>query len=287
MNALEIIRFCYENYSRNNRCPDCKNDCKNSCKQCLEDIHMDRIKRRYNCNNIIYCYVCRYMLKYMSEFYYLFRNNDELRSLDDYTILSVGCGPCSDLLGIAHYVGSSRPNVSIKYIGVDLNPYWGNVHAVVDSESKRSNLDIKTKFLQKDITEIFNGLGEKTDKLSVNIVTLHYVLSDMVYNAGNIHNFFKDLYNSIISKMPNGSFIVINDINHYKARDYFDVFFRMLCGYGWYTCEKYYFDNNLREPHVYGDKHPSNALALEIPAYLHDYDVWNYCSSSQMLIKKM
>jgi len=267
---------------------DCQNDdCQGGCNTCLDNIHMNRIKRRYNCKNITYFYVCKYLLKYMSEFYHLFEHNKALWNLDRYDIFSIGCGPCSDLFGIAKHLITNKKSSPIKYIGVDLNSSWNDVHDLIKTRCDKSKLDIDIRFHNDDITKALDKSSSKTDTIPINIVTLHYVLSDMVANNLDIIVFLEKLYEHIVRRLPSGAFIIINDINHYNTRDYFDYFLRLLQGKGEYKFKRYHYHNNNRTPYEYGTLHPVNSLAVDIPGYLYDYNVWEFCSSSQMLIKKM
>jgi hypothetical protein len=288
MNSIKLIEKCHQKYLWDGRCEDCQNyDCQGDCNSCLDNIHMNRIKRRYNCKNITYFYVCKYLLKYMSEFYHLVENSKALRNLDRYDIFSIGCGPCSDLFGIAKHLIKNRKATPIKYIGVDLNENWSDIHELIKKRTEKSKLNIDIRFHNKDITRVLKNTKGKKGTIPVNIITLHYVLSDMVANNLNITEFLEKLYKHIIKRLPSGSFVIINDINHYNTRDYFDIFLKLLQSKGKYKFKRYHYNNNNRTAYEYGEQHPLNSLAVSIPDYLYDYNVWEFCSSSQMLIKKM
>jgi hypothetical protein len=223
----------------------------------------------------------------MSEFYHLFENSKALRNLDRYDIFSIGCGPCSDLFGIAKHLIANRKNAPIKYIGVDLNENWCDIHELIKKRTVKSKLDINIRFFNDDITQALKKAKNKKDTFPVNIVTLHYVLSDMVANNLNITEFLEKLYKHIVKRLPSGSFIIINDINHYNTRDYFDIFLKLLQSKGEYKFKRYHYRNNNRTTYKYGEQHPLNSLAVSIPDYLYNYNVWEFCSSSQMLIEKI
>lgn len=48
-------------------------------------------------------YVCDYSAKYTSELLYLMRKSQALEEIDDYHVLSIGCGGCPDLMAFEQY----------------------------------------------------------------------------------------------------------------------------------------------------------------------------------------
>ena len=57
----QIVQFCRNLYQRNGKCTNCPNTCSN-CNMCLQEIHNDQSNMRtYDCNNMIFCYVCSYI----------------------------------------------------------------------------------------------------------------------------------------------------------------------------------------------------------------------------------
>ena len=68
-------------------------------------------------------------------------------------IFSIGCGPCSDLFGIAKHLIKNRKSVPVEYIGVDFNEQWRNVHKLVQERAEKSKLDINIRFYKDDISQ--------------------------------------------------------------------------------------------------------------------------------------
>ena len=222
----------------------------------------------------------------MSEISHLFSSDKELSDLKKYNVFSIGCGPCSDLFGITNYLIDNKKKSSVKYFGFDLNEFWRDIHSNIKKRAERSAIDVECKFIYKDIFDVLKKEETWPDTLSINIVIFHYLLSDMVANRADIRGFFVKVYRYILSRMKADSFIIINDINHYNTRDYFDLFLKFLETKGDYKGSKYHFENNNRWFFSYGSRHPSNSLVREAPSICYSYNFWEFCSSSQMLIRK-
>lgn len=285
MPIQDIVRYCDLNYSRIGRCVPCDNDCKNGCEKCLDAIHLNKIIRRYNCNNITKFYVCKYIYKYSSEVDHLFQTNDYLNTLPFYNILSIGCGPSTELYGILNYLQRHSISKQINYIGCDLNAIWQPIHIETKNIIERRDLDVNLQFIYGDIFDNFGSIN-----YAVNILILQYVISDMHVHNCNLNNFIDGLINWIINNMNGNCYILLNDINHnVKARDYFDKIISKLRSRNIYiTCDKYYFANRIRDyVYPYGVMHPNNDITSIIPRQILDkYNPWGFCSSAQLVIKK-
>lgn len=290
MDILQLIDICYNSYSRTGRCLDCPNsDCMGSCSTCLDEIHMNRIKRRYNCSNITYCYVCKYLIKYSSEIFHLFTNYHALNNLNELNILSIECGPCPDLFGIIRWMQANSRYLNIKYRGFDLNNIWGAIQNKLIDLSKQSPLNIDIKIYNKNIFTIYKKLKEWRGLLPVNILIMQYVLSDMVANNNGVDPFLQRSIDLIIKRMPTNSFIIINDINHNtQARNYFEKLISLLNHQEKYIPTRYHFVNNKRPKYFkYGMQHPDNGLFLDVPDYISIHNPWTFCSSAQLVIQKV
>ena len=70
----DLVEYCDEQY-QSGECGACTgkdrcvNECDGNCKLCLDDIHFYEQQRRtqYDCERLLYYYVCRYSYKYCSE----------------------------------------------------------------------------------------------------------------------------------------------------------------------------------------------------------------------------
>lgn len=66
-------------------------------------------------------YVCDYSAKYASELLYLMRKSQALEEINDYHVLSIGCGGCPDLMAFERYCHEKSYDKSVSYIGIDVN----------------------------------------------------------------------------------------------------------------------------------------------------------------------
>lgn len=290
MDIYQLLNNCHQNYQRNGRCPTCPNDdCRNGCSWCLDDIHMNRINRRYNCQNIINSYVCKYQIKYTSEIYHLLNNHHPFQTLDQILVWSIGCGPCSDLFAIANWMQANN-KFNLRYRGFDLNNEWGLVQNDVINIANQSQVGINARIINRDIFTIYDTVTNWPDILPVNILIMQYVISDMVSNVSQneVFSFLNRTVDLIIRRMPQNSFIIINDINHNtQARDYFDYLCSLLAGQDNYAFFRYHFVNNNRQNYwQYGQQHPNNTIIWAIPQYCALHNPWNFCSSVQLVVQK-
>ena len=214
----QIVSACATQFT-GPTCSNCTNTCFRSCEQCLDQIHMQNHQRRYNCPNIVFYYVCKYIYKYSSEIQLLFNASNSLKVKNDYNILSLGCGPCTDLVGIINFCTDNQLNKSICYTGIDLNDSWAPVNNLYTTILSNHN-NILYNFLTADILSYLNS-----SPLNIpNILIMQYLISDMHKNLTQQQ--FQLILNQVLSiadLMPSESFIILNDINHnLQARDYFD-----------------------------------------------------------------
>lgn len=290
----KIIDFCDNEYSSQNTekvCHDCGHDskCSGSCKQCLEQIHFPNKypcgKKDYDCHNLINFYVCDYTYKYASEIWHVLKHCDSLKKIDNYHIMSIGCGGCPDLMAFESYLEEKKLSKSISYIRIDINKIWVPIH---DQIKRCSSKNIKTRFKYVDAIEFFN---ENTVE-ATNVLVLQYVISHF-YNTNQINKiqkFFEDLVNNIVLHKESSKplIIIINDVNsNNRGRDYFIDLCEKLKNKnlkGAYT--KFYFDYNIHNDYQrYGVKHNRNNILYTIPDKINKYEPWRKCSSAQLLIE--
>lgn len=283
----ELVSYCNNEYEQSDdvcSCVGCENKCKGSCESCLEDIHFGNT-RRYNCINMMNYYVCKYGYKYSSEIANIFFYNNLIDDKDNINMISIGCGPCTDLLGVNEYIKNSGLEIELRYFGIDLNKKWKFVHEYIENNFN----EIKTEFIYEDAFNVFEELNsvEKCD-----ILFLQYLLSDMVkhYNADEMDDFVEDLVDIIIGNMERGSYVIINDINHCDTRKYFErVLQKMNRNNINYKCAKLHYDNSARATHYnYGEEYADNDLVCNVPENIQlNYNPWMFCSSAQLIIKRM
>lgn len=213
----EIFKYCDEKY-KNGKCKACNhpsgtckcNDekCEYTCAYCLEDIHHGKEKYRrkeYNCERLTYFYVGRYLPKYVSEMSYLIENSLSPQENDNLNILSVGCGPCSELMAFENLGFDVN-----KYIGIDYNKTWANIHNKIKEVINKSTQDNdKIKYYYDDFINL-----EIEDFKDVNVLVLNYVLSSFEHsdNTRILKNFIPKIKELIEKKTSSPFYILINDI---------------------------------------------------------------------------
>ncbi len=288
LNIHDIVIYCNDLYKNNHseyRCENCENKCKGSCESCLDAIHFGD-DRRYNCKNIVNYYFCKYIYKYSSEIKYLFEAHHTLIGLDNLRVLSIGCGPCTDLFGILTAIENSEDNKKLEYTGIDLNDTWVDIHDYILANKSD---DFKVEFIYDDVFNIIHSDKFKKE-INPNIIVFQYVLSDIIkYNNDiEIKDFLDKLINEIIIKLEDDSFIIFNDINHMDTRKYFDYMRNKISSQGiniqW---KKHHFKHDIKPYYRYGTEHDSNNVAYDVPfEILGTYSPWTFCSSSQLVIRK-
>lgn len=288
-----VIEYCHEQYI-NSSCESCEHTngcpgmCRGYCKTCLEEVHYPgrypNGKKDYDCEKMLHFYVCDYSAKYTSEMIRLMRKSEVLRNIEEYHVLSIGCGGCPDLMAFEKYCHESDYNKTVSYIGIDKNEKWAPIHEKIGS--------YKTKTIKKTQFLYMDAVTENYNILKANVIVLQYVISHF-YNTGQISQinaFFDKLVDNIIAHKEQGKPLVllINDVNsNNRGRDYFQRLVSKLDEKGFsQNSQRYYFDYNIQNDFQrYGTRHESTRIVFQIPDYLRRYQPWESCSSAQLLIE--
>lgn len=220
----DLVEYCDEQY-QSGECGACTgkdrcvNECDGNCKLCLDDIHFHEQQRRtqYDCERLLYYYVCRYSYKYCSEMIYALRQID----LSDYPyfhILSMGCGGAPDLMAFQYMNYPQK----LSYVGLDKNVYWEEIHNfIIDNYD-----DGKVQFLRNiDVLQYFDN----REITKCNVIIIQYLISYFYSNVGvrGVRRWFSKLAQSIVkNKLENSPMlIIINDVDSINTgRDAFPIF---------------------------------------------------------------
>lgn len=286
-----LVNKCAELYEES---PDCDDDCTHPsgscsgcCRECTEQVHWHRRNGRadYDCQKLLYYYVCRYAWKYCSEIMYAL----ETINLDDYpfyNILSIGCGSAPDLMAFEQM--NRQDDKSIYYHGFDINPFWEAIHNEI--EDYASNYDnIETKFTIRDIFEVVEK--SKPTKRPYNVIVLEYLISHLPSEnrAELVVELFEGLIDKVISARSPESpiLIIINDIDHYSVRDLFSSIVEIIKNAGYHgTLDKKHFPLRNKD---YGDgseRYASSANKFFVPENIKDdYNCAIECTSAQLIIE--
>lgn len=270
----KIVSYCDKEYTASEAIhpcsvEQCTHDCKNqrsdsscNCISCLEEVHYHHIngRRTYNCSNLVNCYGCRYLNKFVSEFSYALRVRDIIKKFSQFRVISIGCGPAPDLMALELFRYENGLTTSLQYRGFDLNEYWVPIHQQINQYCKAAHR-MDAKFFYKDAVDYFSS--KKFPE--ANVLVLQYVISHF-HNTNQfdqLHQFFENIVDSIISKMLRPSIVIIHDINHYAfGRDQFTELTDILKSRGIHgSAYPRFFNNNISHPSQrYGESYPSTSL---------------------------
>ena len=297
MLIYELTNFCDNQYKSQNTdhvCHNCnhKEKCSGGCKYCLEEIHYPgrymQGKTDYDCENLINFYVCDYSFKYASEMFYLLSQSQALKEINNYHIMSIGCGGCPDLMAFESYVLSSCSTKKVQYYGIDKNVLWKPVHNEIKDYLPKSRVKMRAKYVYDDAIDFF----AKNIIEDANVIVIQYLISHL-YNTKQIvkiNQFYDDLISNLIAhRESNNPFVIlINDVNSCnRGRDYFKDLCRRLADNGFdQSYKQFYFDYRIQNDYQrYGARHISNEILYDIPKGFEIYQPWQECSSAQLLIE--
>lgn len=202
---LTMIDYCDQMYD-DYQCGICTgHNCTHNCKDCLDDIHYhyNNIRTEYNCERLLYYYLCRYSMKYCSEIAYAL-DSINLGRYPYFKILSLGCGGAADLMAFDYILDSDE---KIIYHGVDINTYWNDIHAKISEVYPYASFT--TGFNVKcDIPTLSNE--------SYNVEIIEYLISYLYSRRTTVvSKLFDDLIECIVSNKSHDSpmLIIINDVD--------------------------------------------------------------------------
>jgi hypothetical protein len=178
------------------------------CSSCLHQIQFGQPLFSYSCTKITYLYVLRFFNRFASEICnaicrYKFKNPERVN------VVSLGCGPGSEIYGIIKAFRILNLNAKLYYEGHDLLNVWEPVQALCKKSLAQTQHDID--FHNTNLFADFHGF----DNNEINILILNYLLSHAAkfYSDRGKRLFVNDIYDFIIQN--NVRNILFNDINYY------------------------------------------------------------------------
>ncbi len=202
----DLIRYCSEKYNATPQCQDCamgscKKNCGSDCYNCLNHIHNYNNKTdHYSCLKITYNYILKHGHRYASEISKAV--SDIKSSLDKNNpvcVLSVGCGPSTELYGSIH----ALDDMTVNYIGFDKNNIWNDI------QEFNKNIFKQTRHNVMYSTDDFFDFMQQP--MCVDILILNYFFSDLIkFNADITESFIEKL--SILVNLGKFKNIIVNDI---------------------------------------------------------------------------
>ena len=137
MLLYELIKKCDQRNlkkSSHGKCIDCNygEACPHDCKVCLEYVHFPKrapYVRKYDCVHMADSYYCKYSFRYASEIVYGLRRFTDIKNKDKLKVMSVGCGPCTELAAIDYLHQVNELNyATLEFRGIDpLEDVWENI----------------------------------------------------------------------------------------------------------------------------------------------------------------
>jgi len=171
-------------------------------------------------------------------------------------------------------------------MGLDFNDVWGSIHERISNTIVPTINATRVRFAYRDGLDYL-----RTYPLAAtppNVLLLQYVISDIQGHGNSIDEFINLIARNVVPSMPARSLVVMNDINHYNARDNFERLYNVLiAGNQELSAWRYSFDNYNRNAYQYGVRHENNGIRYPIPQeVMTRFNPWNFCSSAQMIIQK-
>lgn len=178
------------------------------CSSCLHQIQFGQPNFTYSCSKITYQYVLRFINRFASEIcnaICLYNLNNPERM----NVVSLGCGPGSEVFGIIKAFRILNLNAKLYYEGHDLLSVWEPVQNLCKNNLANSQhvIDFYTTNLFAD----FHGFENNV----INILILNYLLSHAAkfYSDRGKHQFVNEIFDFVIQN--NVRNILFNDINYY------------------------------------------------------------------------
>lgn len=206
-----LIQYCIRQYKQPKRCRACVNEkqcgnADNCYRVCIYKIHRFSNKvLRYNCPNMLNCYVLKHFYRYASEIESVFE-----RFFSGFSghihIASIGCGPASELFGIVNFKERTPLSTfTFDYKGFDLDSIWQPIWTYAESRFDYAH------FLKQDFFEYYKT-NSKPD-----VIILNYMLSDMAKYSPESMPQFLEKFLDFIDSMPYGM-VIINDITYESTK---------------------------------------------------------------------
>ncbi len=235
---------------------------------------------------MLYHYVCQYSLRYASELLYGLRSKEDfLSTFSSYSIMSIGCGGCADLMAFEKFANDLHLSQNIRYTGFDINPLWSPIHNRISRYCDEKN--ITRRFFIEDAIQHF----QKYYHNSANVIVISYLLS-YLYNTAHKNDillFFDLIINNVVIRNNDKKLIIINDVNSCnRGRDYFPKLIDKLKKKGLHGTYSFrYFDSDkLNKFQRNGEPYESNSPLFVMDANKkREYHVDRWCRSAQLIVE--
>lgn len=257
-----------------------------NCEVCIKHIqYANNPQFSYPCVISSYFYILRFLYRFASEIDILFKHMVLRNGL--LNVVSLGCGPSSEIYGIINGLRNSNHQFTLQYIGYDTNEIWNRAQAETQSLFPQHHIEYRS-------TDVFIDFKSK-DQTLIDIFILNYMLSDFVKSKTPDEK--KELLDKIVTLALSHQirYIICNDI--------------MFCGNAnclnsAFQCMKYIkmklIENNCKItfynvhfdfPSYWPDhsetwfRRASNKVSIPINHQSTKVSAWNKCKSDQIVYK--
>jgi len=210
LNRCESLEAEYKNEAqRDNILCDGNNINTPHCYECLSSGFYTNTKDTYDCPIKLSLYTINYGPIYVSEIYHFLKKSQLLENnfLDitrPIEIMSLGCGFGPDDIALTKYSNDEQLDIDFNYVGYDIESWWNTI-------TNTNALPI--------IYDVLNGF----DCNNVDILFINKLFSTLKNH--NLDGQFLTELQVALQSLPNGAFVIFNDINYWEmGRDDFNQF---------------------------------------------------------------
>lgn len=294
-----LINRCTALYNGGKACKNCVNEKKceriNTCKcydSCIHPLHQRSSSgKTYNCPNMVYNYVVKHFYRFSSEIEYPFRiiyNVERHNWNDKINIVSLGCGPSSELYGIVNELQLQQSTLSVSYYGYDTNSIWQDIWNLNTEICQQCEISYHVE----DMFAFYDNYPNE----QIDILILNYLLSDVARNLQKVEKTtFLDKLAEFID-IRNVLYVLFNDIPLFydKLNSGYSCMEYIVNQFGikkqrkskLIHCRYRFGEPNQYQP-TYGRKWRQASLLFPIDKVAMDFQPFDSCNSIQMLIKKL
>jgi hypothetical protein len=207
LNLIQAYPECGQNCALNHYCTSVRCTIGN-CSRCLNQIQYGQPNFTYSCTKITYQYVLRFFNRFASEICYAMCLYN-YKNISRINVVSLGCGPGSEVYGIIKALRFRKIVVPIYYEGHDLLDVWEPVQNLC-----RNSLTSTQHIINFHTTNLFADFAG-FDNNVVNLLILNYLLSHAAkfYTKQGKNQFVDEIVDFIIQN--NVKNVLFNDISYY------------------------------------------------------------------------
>lgn len=280
-----LLNYCVHQFENTPFCSKCMmSQCRrcntNKCYNCLKHIHSINTKdEHYSCNKITFNYILKHGYRYVSEMIWAFGEYKKMFDSDTpIRIVSVGCGPSTELYGAAAVFHSTH---QIIYNGFDLSHIWQPIQ-----QFNINNFDSQSYIIKYHDCDFIKYV--KDNDVQSDILVLNYFLSDFVkYNTLQDCDVF---INDLVCLLQEFRFklIIINDVmllyDNGTGYACMEKIARKL-NLNQFSLLRRHFAKPNQWQFEYGKKHDDRIFFKPIIPEILPYEPFETCGSIQLIIK--